>query len=836
MKFIQHTSNCCACLIVLLLSAATPASTDVWFTNASGNYSDGANWSIGVPGISDNAIYGVGSGATFTVTFPGQPIFQGTKNYASGGASFGPSNITFAPSTQIFLGPSTYTVPSIVIGGTLASPAILNTTLQGLSTGTATIGLGANSPATLNVNAGTFSVTSSASDYELIVGNDASGSALNVTGGAQVSLTGAEGNAVIGKSAGVTGTANVSGAGTAWSSAANDAAAPLAVGGFGNGALNITGGGAVNDFAADIARETGSNGSVTVGGAGSIWSNRGPLVVGSGGTGLLTVSSGAQVSDDSLVVGDSGNGTLTISGGGVVRDGSALVGSAPTATGTVNVNGGGSKWTQVSDLTVGGIVTSNGQTASGTVHITGGGQVNTGGNANIGSGSNPLVRVEDNGSQWNVNGATKIGDSGSLIVAAGAAARTNIATVSGSVLIDETGAAWTINDYLALTGTVCLGVGCTTPAASVSVGDGAHVNMRVAQVGTQFGASQVFVDGAGSTWSTAEQLYVGLGGGATFMVTGGAIVTSGTTEIGVSPTANGAVSVNASTWTNNGDFTVGVVGKGKLTVSFGGVVSAGGLFTVGPQGTVEGNAHVAATVRNRGIVAPGIAVPITSNTVGALDIDGDYTQFVGGALDIELGSTASFDKLIVTGHATLAGTLNVSLFNAFTPAVGNSFDLLTATGGITGNFSQVDLPSLLTGGHGPFWTVVYTNTDVILKLVNSPTGDFNHNGVVDAADYTVWRKSLGQTGIGLAADGDGNHVIDMADYNIWKSNFGLAAGSAAAASNAVLEPATVWMVLAGTLTICCQRRSEISQARASVRRAVIRPVLRRATILSISYV
>ena len=162
-----------------------------------------------------------------------------------------------------------------------------------------------------------------------------------------------------------------------------------------------------------------------------------------------------------------------------------------------------------------------------------------------------------------------------------------------------------------------------------------------------------------------------------------------------------------------------------------------------------------------------------------------------------MGSATSFDKLVVTGHATLTGVLDVSLFNGFTPAVGNSFDLFTATGGITGNFAQVGLPSLLTGGHGPFWTLVYTNTDVILKLVNSPTGDYNHNGNVDTADYTVWRDSLGQTGIGLAADGDGNHAVDAADYDIWKSNFGLTAGSGAAASNAVPEPSTQWMFLVG---------------------------------------
>jgi T5SS/PEP-CTERM-associated repeat protein len=225
------------------MAAAASANTDVWFTNASGSYGDGANWSIGVPGGSDNVIFGVGNGATFTVTFPGQPIIQGTKNYASGGASVGPGNISFAPSSSFFLGPSTYTVPSIGIGGTLASPAILNTTLQTLSTTTADIGLGSNSPATLNVNSGTFQVTGSGADYDLIVGDNGSGSMLNVSGGAQVSVSGAEGNAVLGASAGVTGTVNVSDMGSAWNNASNDAAASLDIGGLGSGFLNIMGGG-----------------------------------------------------------------------------------------------------------------------------------------------------------------------------------------------------------------------------------------------------------------------------------------------------------------------------------------------------------------------------------------------------------------------------------------------------------------------------------------------------------------------------------------------------------------------------------------------------------------
>ena len=58
-------------------------------------------------------------------------------------------------------------------------------------------------------------------------------------------------------------------------------------------------------------------------------------------------------------------------------------------------------------------------------------------------------------------------------------------------------------------------------------------------------------------------------------------------------------------------------------------------------------------------------------------------------------------------------------------------------------------------------------------------GDYNGDGIVDAADYTVWRDSLGST-TALAADGDNNHVIDQADYDIWKTNFGKTSGGAAA--------------------------------------------------------
>lgn len=50
-------------------------------------------------------------------------------------------------------------------------------------------------------------------------------------------------------------------------------------------------------------------------------------------------------------------------------------------------------------------------------------------------------------------------------------------------------------------------------------------------------------------------------------------------------------------------------------------------------------------------------------------------------------------------------------------------------------------------------------------------GDFNGDGLVNLADYTLWRNTLGSTSL-LAADGNGNQRIDAADYGVWKSHFG----------------------------------------------------------------
>jgi BNR repeat-containing family member len=78
-------------------------------------------------------------------------------------------------------------------------------------------------------------------------------------------------------------------------------------------------------------------------------------------------------------------------------------------------------------------------------------------------------------------------------------------------------------------------------------------------------------------------------------------------------------------------------------------------------------------------------------------------------------------------------------------------------------------------------------TGVVVYASFGLPGDYNDDGVVDAADYTVWRDHLGTTAT-LPNDTTPGSVQPI-DYLVWKSNFGRSlAGGSASAAEAVPEP------------------------------------------------
>jgi hypothetical protein len=86
------------------------------------------------------------------------------------------------------------------------------------------------------------------------------------------------------------------------------------------------------------------------------------------------------------------------------------------------------------------------------------------------------------------------------------------------------------------------------------------------------------------------------------------------------------------------------------------------------------------TLRNRNLaVGPFTnsgSLTVASNST--LRVNGAFTQTAAGSLTVQLGGTAAgqFSQVSVTGLATLDGTLNVTLVGGFTPAAGNTFQIV----------------------------------------------------------------------------------------------------------------------------------------------------------------
>jgi hypothetical protein len=81
-------------------------------------------------------------------------------------------------------------------------------------------------------------------------------------------------------------------------------------------------------------------------------------------------------------------------------------------------------------------------------------------------------------------------------------------------------------------------------------------------------------------------------------------------------------------------------------------------------------------------------------------------------------------------------------------------------------------------------------------------GDYNGNGIIDAADYTVWRDALEGDGV-LTNDDDG--MADEGDFVYWRAHFGEMSGAGAGSASsgaAVPEPGSLLLALCGGLMAC----------------------------------
>ncbi|CAK9037448.1 Autotransporter-associated beta strand repeat protein [Durusdinium trenchii] len=180
----------------------------------------------------------------------------------------------------------------------------------------------------------------------------------------------------------------------------------------------------------------------------------------------------------------------------------------------------------------------------------------------------------------------------------------------------------------------------------------------------------------------------------------------------------------------------------------------------------------------------------------------------GAALEFEINSAGTpgtnYDQLTIAGDATLAGLIDVSILGS--ASSGQTFDIITTSGG------TIDMTGLSVIGDGNF-TLSLESMDTVLRLtaaaVGGLAGDYNDDGVVNLADYVVWRNNLGSTTAMLPGDNTPG-IVDQNDYTVWKNNFGMTSGAVAsiASQQNVPEPSTMVMLLAAAaLAVTAKRRA-----------------------------
>jgi hypothetical protein len=85
-------------------------------------------------------------------------------------------------------------------------------------------------------------------------------------------------------------------------------------------------------------------------------------------------------------------------------------------------------------------------------------------------------------------------------------------------------------------------------------------------------------------------------------------------------------------------------------------------------------------------------------------------------------------------------------------------------------------------------------------------GDYNDDGTVDVADYIVWRKNAGTNN--LLPNNPTPGPIDQTEYERWRANFGNSSpGSGGVAHGQIPEPASLFLLLCGLLSLAAQRKS-----------------------------
>jgi fibronectin-binding autotransporter adhesin len=388
-----------------------------------------------------------------------------------------------------------------------------------------------------------------------------------------------------------------------------------------------------------------------------------------------------------------GTGIVTLSGANTYSGGTTV--SAGTLTGTTTslqgdiTNNAAVNFTQAANGTYAGVVSGTGSlTKAGTGNATLSGANTYSGGTTVSAGTLTGTTTSLQGDITNnaalsfdqtTNGtyAGVVSGTGSLTKAG-----TGIVTLSGA----NTYSGGTTVSAGTLTGTTTSLQGDITNNAAVNFTQAANGTYAGVVSGTgsltKAGTGIVTLSGAntysGSTIVSAGTLQVN-GGNNRLATTGDVSVASGATfDLNNNNQQIDALSGLGNVTLGSGDLTIGsgsfsgiisgtgnVIKSGTSTATFTGAHTYSGNTTISDgklvingslvsptltinSGAILGGVGIVNDVINNGILAPG-------NSIGTINIAGNYTSNNGSILEIELDDTGSSDKLEVTGDANING-------------------------------------------------------------------------------------------------------------------------------------------------------------------------------------
>ncbi len=226
-------------------------------------------------------------------------------------------------------------------------------------------------------------------------------------------------------------------------------------------------------------------------------------------------------------------------------------------------------------------------------------------------------------------------------------------------------------------------------------------------------------------------------------------------------------------------------GNGTHTFAGGMALASNGILS--GDGNIVGNVSGSAGAMVQVGASPGL-INVTGNWnnsgIGiALELDDLADSLVPGE---------QFDQLSITGLFTHGGTVTIDRSELVAPATAQQLKLIGW--GSQAGLSTSTAVSFLGGGPLTY-NFLSDGLYVTVPASSGIAGDYNNNGVVDAADYVVWRNNEGTNN--TLPNNTISGPIGQLHYNQWRANFGKPPASGATLPDSsiatVPEPAT-WLL------------------------------------------